>query len=125
MRCYFYPQQSHFLDNIDHPVLDGAVIYEGDIQFWYSEREGKDTEVLDNPKRNIFLTISRDHEFLLSHRNTMFHTSIEPRRSNHNYVESPSSSTKAHMWLPSSNPSDPLHPKHYERKRDAQVENVI
>ena len=75
MRCYFHSQH-HFLDYSD-PVLDGAVIYAGDIPFWCSRKECTYTEFVDNPTGNIFLARNRDEEFLLNHRNTALHTSAE------------------------------------------------
>ena len=55
MRCYFYCQYNLFLDCFDDHVLDGAVIYAGNIHFQYGKQEGIYTEVLDNPTGNIFL----------------------------------------------------------------------
>ena len=86
MRCCFHCQQSCFFDYLDDPLPDGAVIYEGNILFQYSKKEGMYTEVLENLTGNIFLATSRDHEILLSHRNITSHTSTESRRSNQNYV---------------------------------------
>ena len=57
-------------------------------------------KVLDNLTGNIFLAASRDYELLLSYRNIALHTCAESRRSSHNYVESPSSSTATHVQLP-------------------------
>ena len=53
MRCYFHSHQNHFLDYISEHVLDGTVIFVGDILFWYSEREGTYTEFLENPTENV------------------------------------------------------------------------
>ena len=36
MRCHFHHQHNYFLDYIDDPVMDGAVIYAGDIPIFYS-----------------------------------------------------------------------------------------
>ena len=49
---------------------------------------------------------------------------IESRRSCHNCVKNPSTSTTAHMWLPPSKPSGPLYPTYCKRKRDAQAEYI-
>ena len=84
--------------------------------------EGTYTEVLDNLAGNIFLAASKDQKFLLSHRNTAIHTSAESGRSNQNYIDNPSSNMTSNIPLPSSNPSDPLYPKFYDRKRDAKEE---
>ena len=124
MRCYFHSQQNCFLDYFNDPVLDGAVIHVGDIPFWYGEKEGMETEVLDIPTGSIFLATSRDHDFLLSHRNTSLHTPTESRKFSYSCIENPSSSTTSHMPLPPSNPSDLLHPSYYNRKRDDQPENI-
>ena len=74
-------------------------------------------EVLDNPIGNIFLAACKYHEFLISHRNTALHTSIESRRSSQNYVDNPNLYTTSNMPLPSSDPSDLLHLTYYDRKR--------
>ena len=63
MRCYFHCWHNHFFDYFHDPVLDGAVIYAGDIQFWYSEQEGMYRGVLDNYIWNVFLAVSRTIHF--------------------------------------------------------------
>ena len=78
IRCYFHSQQNHFLNYFHNPALDGAVIYVGDIPLWYSGKVGTYTEVLDNPTGNVFLAAGRDHKFLLSYRNTVLHTLLNP-----------------------------------------------
>ena len=52
----------------------------------------------------------------------MLHTSSESIRYSQNCVYNPSSYTTSNMLLPSSNPSDALHPTNYDRKRDTQEE---
>ena len=104
--------------------MDGAVISMGDTPFQYSEKEGMYTEVLDNLTGNVFLATGRDHEFLLSYRNTTLCTSTESRRSCHNYIKNSNSNTATCMWLLPSNPSDPLHPTYYERKREVWDEYI-
>ena len=61
MQCYFHHLQNHFIDYVDDPVLDGAVIYAGDVPFQYNEQEGMYTKFLGNPTSNIFLATSREH----------------------------------------------------------------
>ena len=39
MKWYFHHKQKHFLDYFKDPILDGAVIYVGDVPFQYNERE--------------------------------------------------------------------------------------
>ena len=114
MTCYFHSKQNSFLDYFNESLPDGAVIYVGDIPFWYSEKEGMFAEVLDNMTGNIFLATSRNHKFLLSYKNTTLHTSAKYRRSSYNCLKNPSSITSTHMLLLPSNPSDPLHSTHYE-----------
>ena len=75
------------MDYFDDLVADGAVIYVGNILFWYSEKEGTCTEVVENQTGNVFLAESRDHKFLLKYRNTLLHTFAESRRSSHNYIK--------------------------------------
>ena len=122
MKCYFHRQHNHFIDYFDDHAPDGTVIYAGDILFCYNGQEGNYTEVLGNPKGNIFLAASRDHEFLLIHRGTALHVSlasIESRKSN--YIENPSFSSTANMQVSSLNPSDPLHPQTMpEKEMDRQ-----
>ena len=43
LRCYFHHQCNFFIDYLNGPVLDGAVIYAGDIPLWYNEQEGTHT----------------------------------------------------------------------------------
>ena len=117
MRCCIHSQQNCFLDYFNDPVPDSAVTYTSDIPFLYSEREGMYTEVLDNQTGNAFLATSMDHEILLNNRDTVLYTFTESRRSSHNYIEDPTSSTTSHMPLPPSNPSDQLHPTYFDRKR--------
>ena len=52
-----------FIDYFTDPVLDGAVIYAGDIPYQYNEQEGTYTEFLGNATGNIFQAASRDQEF--------------------------------------------------------------
>ena len=40
IRFYFHSQFNCFMDYVNDPVLDGTVIYAGDILFWYNEHEG-------------------------------------------------------------------------------------
>ena len=75
IRCYFHHQCNHLTDYFNDLVPDGAVIYAGDISFWHNEQEGMYTEFLGNPTGNIFLAVSRDHEFLPSHRGTALYVS--------------------------------------------------
>ena len=56
MMHYFHHQQNCFLDYFNDPVPGDAVIYVGNIPFWYSEREGTYTELLDDETENAFLT---------------------------------------------------------------------
>ena len=116
MRCYFHDQQNSFLDYFSDSIPDGAVIYASDILLQYSEKGGTYTEVPDNLTGNIFLAASKDHKFLLHYKNTALHTFADSRRSSQKYIDSPSSDTTSNMPLPSSNPSDPLHPIYYDRK---------
>ena len=44
MRCYFHCKHNQVVDYFYDLVLDGAVIYAGDIPFWYIEQEGTYTE---------------------------------------------------------------------------------
>ena len=81
------------------------MIYAGYIMFWYNEQEGMYTELLGNPK--VFLAVSRDHAFLLSHSGIVLHVSHTYLESNHNYVKNSSSSSSTHMQVSSLNPSDP------------------
>ena len=80
------------------------------------------TEVLDNPTGNFHLAASREHSFLLSHRDAVLHTSVDSRKSNHIYDKNPTSSTATHIQSPSLNPNDPLLPTYCARKRDTQEE---
>ena len=80
-----------FIDYFNDPVTDGAVIYVGDIPFWYNEQEGMYTEILGNLTGNVFLVESRSHDFLLSHRGNALHASqsfAESRKSNDNMLKS-------------------------------------
>ena len=121
IRCYFHSQEKCLLDYFNNPLPDGAVLYASDIPFWYSKKEGKYTEVLDNPTWNIFLVTSRDYEFLISHKNTVLHTSAESWWSSLNDVKNPNSSTTAHVQLPPSNPNDPLLLTYMKENWDALV----
>lgn len=49
MSGYFHCLQNHLIDFFDNPVLDGAVIFGGDVQFQYKEQEGMYTKFLGNP----------------------------------------------------------------------------
>ena len=40
IQCYFHHLQDCFIDYFENPVLDGAIIYTGDVQFQYNEQEG-------------------------------------------------------------------------------------
>ena len=53
MKCYFLYKQNCFLDYFKDPVLEGAVIYMGDIVFQYNEQEGKCTQFLGNLTGNV------------------------------------------------------------------------
>ena len=96
MRNYFHHHCNHFIDNFDDPVLDGAVIYAGDIPFQDNEQGGMYTEILDNKTWNIFLLASRDHECLLGHAGTALHishTSLESSKANHNTIKKSTSNS--------------------------------
>ena len=59
MQCYFHHLWNHFINYLYHPVLDGAVIYTGDVPLKYNDQEGKYTEICSSPTGNILLA-SRD-----------------------------------------------------------------
>ena len=59
------------MDYFDDPVPDGAVVYTGDVPFQYNKQEGRYTGFSSNAIGNIFVTTSRDHAFLLSHKGNM------------------------------------------------------
>ena len=97
------------------------MLYVGVIPFLYNEQEGTYTEFLGNPTGNAFPAASRIHECLPSHRGTVLHvshSSVESRKSGHNYIEDSSSSSPAHIQITSSDPNDLLHPDYNARKRD-------
>ena len=79
-RCYLYFQCNHFIDCINDPVPEGAVIY-ADALFWYDEQKGTYTEFFGYPTGYIFLAANRNHEYLLSHRGTTLHLSHAPIKS--------------------------------------------
>ena len=82
MRCYFHHQCNCFIDYVNDPFLDYAVIYAEDISFQYNEQEGTFTEFLGNPTGTM--------NFLLGHRGTALHAShfsAESRTSNHSYAK--------------------------------------
>ena len=59
-------------------------------------------EFLGNQGGNIFLVAGKDHEFLLSHSGTALYaslSSVESRKSNHNYVKKSSSSSTTHTQV--------------------------
>ena len=120
MRCYFCLRLNCFVDYFNDTVPDGLVIYVGDILFWYNEQERSYTDSFwDKPTGNIFLTASRDHEFLLSHNLCyMLHSLPESKKLNHNYIEKSSSNSTIHTQVSTSDPSDPL----TVTKRDAKAE---
>ena len=62
MKCYFHLKQNCFLGYFKEPVLDGAVIYVGDVPFQYIKRECMYTEFIGNPN----VASKRYHEFLLN-----------------------------------------------------------
>ena len=96
MRCFSHSQKSCF--GITLMILFQIVhyLYVDDIKFQYREREGTYTNFLQNPKGNVSMGTSRNHNFLLIYRNTVLHTSAE---SSHNYIENPSSSITSQMIL--------------------------
>ena len=125
MRCYFHYQRNGFIDYFDDPVPDCAVKYTRDIPFWYDKQEGAYTELFGTPTGHIFLSVSRNHEFLLCHRGNASDVSCTPiasRKSNYNYFDSSHFSSITHMQMSSLNPSDPWHQTYIARKRDAQAE---
>ena len=86
---YFHYQHKHFIDYLNDPVLDGAVIYAGDVPFWNDEQEGTYTEIFGNSTNYMFVAASRDHKFLLNHRSIILHfspTPIESRKTNHDCI---------------------------------------
>ena len=109
---YVHSHKNCFLNYLDDVVPDDSVIYMADTQFWYSEKEGMFTEVLENLTGNVFLATSRDHKLLLSYRSTVLHTFIESKRSNHKYIHDHSSNKTSHMPLSPSNPSESIYPTH-------------
>ena len=105
MMCYFHYQCNHFIDYFDDLFPDGAVVYAGNISFWYDEQEGTYTEFFGNQTGNI-LAANQDHEFPLHHRGTVSHVShtpIESRKSNHNHINNslPTQlpSCQCHLWI--------------------------
>ena len=89
-------------------MVQWSVINAGDISFQFNEQEDMYMNFLCNPTGNIFLDVSRDHEFLLSHIGTLLHashSSTESRKSNYNYVES---LVPTHLPLHKYNPWTPL-----------------
>ena len=106
------------------PVTDGAVIYAGDIPFLYNEQKVIYIEFLGIPTACIFLAVSRDHEFLLSHiGNTSYvsHTPVESRKSTGNDTSNSHFGSTSHMQVSSLDPSDPWYPTYTARKRDTQA----
>ena len=106
MQCYFYCLWNHFIDYLDNPVLDVAVIYEGNSPFQHTKQEGMYKEFLGNPMGNVFLATKKDHEFLLSHKADMsniwaIHSSLHIK-----YVENSINL----MQITSPVARDPLHP---------------
>ena len=53
MKCYYNHTQHHLLNYFYDPTLDDAVIYAGDIPFWYNI-EGRYTEFIDNLIGTVF-----------------------------------------------------------------------
>ena len=49
MKCYYHHTHHYFLEYINNPIPDDAVIYAGEIPFQYNKVEGRYTEFVDNP----------------------------------------------------------------------------
>ena len=47
--------QSHFIDYLNDPILDDAVIYEGDIHLQYNKIKSRYTEFIGNPIGTVFI----------------------------------------------------------------------
>ena len=66
MKCYDDHIHHHFLDYFNDHILDDAVMYAGDIPFWYNKIEGRYSEFIGNPIGSVFIAVKRDNKFLIS-----------------------------------------------------------
>ena len=75
MKCYFHHRQNHFLNYLNDPVPDDAVIYISDVPFQHNKREGRHTEFIGNSTGTIFVATKRNQEILLRQRNNVTYIS--------------------------------------------------
>ena len=114
MKCSFHHKQNCFLDYFKDAVLDGAVIYVGDVLLQFKLGDSRYTEFVGNPTGNVFVATNRDHKFLLSHKDN---ASNIPNSSNNfrklNFVENSSN----HIQMTPPNPGYTSHPAYDVKKR--------
>ena len=66
MKCYYDCTHCCFLELLNDPIPDDAVIYTSYIPLQYNKIEGRYTEFTGNPVGSVFIAIKRYHEFLIS-----------------------------------------------------------
>ena len=75
MKCYYHHKHCYFLDYINNPISDDAVIYTSDMPFQYNKRECRYTKFIGDPTGTVFIAAKRDHKFLYAKEviNLIFH----------------------------------------------------